>query len=222
MQRFYFIAFLLLSTFVLRGQNVSNHSGIRRPQNKVSVYQKIGNQAKANVPSLGVLLVWQHNQPVYEGYFDKATPSTIFNIKSITKTMLSAIAGVAQGKGLMPDLNTPVLSILTNYAKPIAGADVWFSAEKKVSDSVKASLTLKHLLTMTAGFAWDDFGPVATAMVASSDPVCFTLDMPFSDSPGEIFNYDTGASVIFGAALASIVKEDLRSLLRPICFKKQE
>src|SRR5829696_1911064 len=67
------------------------------------------------VPSLGSFAVLIHDTLVYEHYFHGGTDTTLFNIKSITKSIISAIGGIAKDNGKLPDLNTPVLNILTEY-----------------------------------------------------------------------------------------------------------
>lgn len=224
MRRILFTTLLSFCFCFLFGQTkkvVSRKTEKQKSENTNIFFQRLGKEANDSIPSLGALLIWQHDTPIYEGYFHDATPQTTFNIKSVTKTMVSAIAGIAKDKGLLPDLNTPVLSILTDYAKPnSASSNVWFSVDKAVNDSIRATLNLKHLLTMTAGFDWNDFGPIAVAMVASSDPVRFTLDIPFDEYPGDTFNYNTGVSTIFGAALAKSIKADLRDFAVNNLFRK--
>ena len=199
----------------------SEKTGKQEIESTNDFFERLGKEVNESVPSIGSFLVWQYDKPVFESYLNGATPQTAFNIKSITKTIVSAIAGIAKEKGLLPDLNTPVLSILTEYARSNnVSPNVWFWGDKDVNDSIRATLNLKHLLTMTAGFDWNDFGPIATAMVASSDPVRFTLDIDFDEYPGDSFNYNTGASIIFGAVLAKCVKIDLRDFAIDNLFQK--
>jgi CubicO group peptidase (beta-lactamase class C family) len=224
MRQIFFVALLLFCNRPLFGQITKRpqlQSSKQKTINERNFFLKLGQEANDSIPSLGSFLVWRKNMPVYEGYFHGAAPQSVFNIKSVAKTMISAIAGIARDKGLLPDLNTPVLSILTEYAKPVrSSSNVWFSADKAINDSIRATLTLRHLLTMTGGFDWNDFGPTAVAMVASSDPVRFTLDIPFNEYPGDTFNYNTGVSIIFGAALAKSITTDLRSFADSNLFQQ--
>ena len=153
------------------------------------------------VPSLGSFAVLIHDTLVYEHYFHGGTDTTLFNIKSITKSVISAIGGIAKDNGKLPSLNTPVLNILTEYNRTSYPENVWFASTRAEDDSIRRTLTLQNVLTMQTGFEWDDFGPLADAYVSSSDPVRFMLDLSFNDNPGETFNYCSGASSIFGAVL---------------------
>jgi hypothetical protein len=162
------------------------------------------------VPSLGSFVVLRHDTLVYEHYFHGATDTTLFNTKSITKSIISAIGGIAKDNGKLPDLNTPVLNILSEYNHPPYPGNVWFASSRAEDDSIRKTLTLQDVLTMQTGFEWDDFGPLADAYVSSSDPVRFMLDLSFNDNPGETFNYCSGASSIFGAVLDKVLKTDLK------------
>jgi CubicO group peptidase (beta-lactamase class C family) len=170
-------------------------------------FQKEINSA---IPSLGSFAVLRHDTLVYEHYFHGGTDTMLFNIKSITKSVISAIGGIAKDNGKLPDLHTPVLNILTEYNHTSYPENVWFASIRAQNDSIRKTLTLQNVLTMQTGFEWDDFGSLASAYVSSSDPVRFMLDLPFNDNPGETFNYCSGASSIFGAVLHKVLKTDLK------------
>lgn len=183
-------------------------------------FQKIGKEASDSIPSLGSMLVWQKKGIVYEGYFNGASSATTFNIKSATKSIVSALAGIANDKGMLPDLNTPVLKVLTEYSKPInSSPNVWLANMRIGNDSIRRTMTLKHLLSMQAGFQWIENGPVSRVFCLSSDPVRFALDLPYDDYPGQIFNYNSAAASIFCAALSKGIKEDLNKFAQDNLFE---
>ena len=61
---------------------------------------------------------WRNGGLVYENYFHDADSTTEFDIKSVTKSVVSALAGIAQAKGLLSDLNTPVVKLFPEFAQP--------------------------------------------------------------------------------------------------------
>ena len=163
--------------------------------------------------------MWQHNGLIYEKYFHGATDSTLFNVKSITKSIISAIGGIVKDKGLLPDLKTPVLNILTEYAPPASyPTNVWFASTKVENDSIRKTMTLQDLLTMQTGFQWDDFDNLAAAYISSLDPVKLMLELPFEDYPGQSFNYCSGAASIFGAVLSKLIQGDLQDFANTYLF----
>ncbi len=182
-------------------------------------FSLFGNDINKAIPSIGSFAVWRHNALIYERYFHGATDSTLFNVKSITKSVVSAIGGIAKDKGLLPGLQTPVLHILPEYVPPTAyPANLWFISTKKENDSIRGTLTLQDLLTMQTGFQWNDFDNLAAAYVSSSDPVKLMLELPFADYPGQTFNYCSGAASIFGAVLSKLIQSDLKEFANTYLF----
>jgi len=210
----------LLSTFFFvvifsQGQ-INPHSknrGLSKP-----FFSNFSRDINQQVPSIGSFAISRKDTILYEKYFNGATDTTLFNVKSITKSILSALAGITKEKNLLPPLSTPVLTILPAYKPKTYPINVWFLATRLQNDSIREKLTLKDVLTMQMGLQWDDFGPVATTYVMSSDPVRFVLDLPFSDEPGETFNYCSAASSVFGAVLSEVVKTDLKEFANANLF----
>lgn len=173
-----------------------------------------------SIPSLGAFIVSQNNKLIYEQYFHGANKETVFSIKSVTKSIVSVLAGIAQDKNILPNLNTPVLKILPEYNVSRSSFKNISNIEVKVAhDSIRNTLTLKNLLTMQGGFDWVENSKVSTAMSFSGDPVKFVLDLPFEEYPGTAFNYNSGETHLFGAALAKIVKTSLKQFAADNLFK---
>jgi CubicO group peptidase (beta-lactamase class C family) len=121
---------------------------------------------------------WWH--PYYRG-------GDLHTMQSVTKTVTSVVIGVAAARKEFPDLETPVLR--------------YFDASKvKRLDARKERMTIRHLLTMTAGLDWNENLPyldpnnTTCAMEASFDWVTFTIDRPMANEPGEVFRYNSGAT----------------------------
>src|SRR5688572_30264238 len=65
----------------------------------------------------------------------------LHSLQSVTKTITSVLIGVATAREEFPDLSTTVLSFFD-------------TTQVKNIDDRKRKLTVRHLLTMTAGFDW--------------------------------------------------------------------
>lgn len=185
-----------------------------------SFVKKVCVETSHQIPSLGAFLVWRKDTMIYEGYFHGQSHNTAFNIKSATKSFLSAIAGAAIMRGYLTNLDTSVLNILPEYEPniyPLLDSDE--QEKRKEIDSLVHSVTMRHLLTMQAGFSWDESTPIVSAYSYSSDRVRFVLELPFSTDPGEQFVYSTGAAHVFGAALSRLIKTDLKTFADSTLFK---
>ncbi len=107
------------------------------------------------------------------------------NIYSCTKSVVSALIGIAIDQGYIEGLQQSVLS--------------FFPQRTIVNrDANKEAMTLEHLLTMTTGFQCQDSylyrWSGLNQMRASEDWVQFVLDLPMEGEPGERFEYCNGAS----------------------------
>jgi len=128
----------------------------------------------------------------------------LHSLQSVTKTVTSVIIGVARTRGEFPDLATPILK---------------FFDESKVAnvDARKRRVTIRHLLTMTGGFDWNEELPyndpnnTASLMEASCNWVDFTINRKMAREPGTVFNYSSGESEllahIFHAATGWDIEE---------------
>lgn len=181
------LLFLFLSCYSIAQQN--------------NTYKILANRASDSIPSLGSFLIWQNNQIVCEQYYNGANAETDFNMKSVTKSIVSAIAGIANDKGLLPNLNTPVLNILPQY-------DTDTSLFKK-------KITLKHLLSMQGGILWNDNNPPE---LINDDQISTYLHQKVECLSGTKFRYSTTESHLLGVALATCIKTDLKTFADTTLF----
>ena len=208
---------------ICQGQSIDQPLPVSKPEKagySPSFFSELGKKMTDSIPSLGAFVVWSHDAIIYENYFHGASAATSFNIKSITKSVVSALAGIAQAKGLLPALDTPVIRFFPEFAAPHrTSPNVWFASDKAWDDSIRQMLRLKDLLSMQTGWDWSDFGQAVNIFINSADPVRFTMDIPFADAPGKKFNYCSAATSLFSAALAKCVKTDLRTFAETNLFE---
>ena len=128
----------------------------------------------------------------------------LHTLQSVTKTVTSVIIGRAITRGDFPSIDTPVLSFFD--ASTVANVD-----------DRKRRMTIRHLLTMTGGFDWNENVPYidprnnAVAMEASRDWVQYTINLAMAREPGAEFNYSSGETEllahIFRQATGSDIEE---------------
>lgn len=117
--------------------------------------------------------------------------TTLHSMQSVTKSVASALVGIAISRGEFPDLDTPVLEFFDEAAVQNVGGR-------------KRAMTLRDLLTMTDGLLWDenlpynDFDNSFALMAKAHNWVQYTLDLPMGSDPGTSFNYNSGATLILG------------------------
>ncbi|MEZ5668746.1 MAG: serine hydrolase [Alphaproteobacteria bacterium] len=117
----------------------------------------------------------------------------LHDLRSITKSVTGLVAGVARDRGWLGDLDRPVLD--------------WLPEHADLRDGGKGAITVRHLLTMTAGFDWNEDLPYADPrnserqMMAAPDPVRFVLEQPLRRPPGAVHVYNGGHTTLLAAVL---------------------
>ena len=138
-------------------------------------------------PRLHSLLVSQGGQLVYERYFNDHSPNELENVKSVSKSVLSALIGIAIHRGDLRGLDVTL--------------DEFFDTElQAISDPAKARISLENLLTMQSGLqstSIENYG----AWIASDNWVSAALESPMVAPPGEDMVYSTGNTHLLSAIL---------------------
>ena len=141
----------------------------------------------AALPRLHTLLIARDGVPLVERVFRGPAPDQPVNVKSISKAVLSAVAGAATERGLLEGVDQRIV--------PILDEDVPADADGRVE-----AITIEHLLTMRAGLERTS-GRNYGRWVTSPDWVRFALSRPFVDEPGGRMLYSTGSSHLLSAVL---------------------
>lgn len=163
-------------------------------------------------PILSMLII-KDGYLVTEEYFWNHDSSTVRSAYSITKSFLSALVGIAIKQGELPEVGTDIRALLPQYA------DIF------KSDSVKNSITMEHLLTMTPGFRWNEWNSATygendfDALINNDLPVALVLSRPLSDTPGQVFNYNSGCSIVISAILESATGMSAREYAKRHLFE---
>jgi CubicO group peptidase (beta-lactamase class C family) len=112
------------------------------------------------------------------------------NIRSCSKSVTSALIGIAIDKGLIKGVNQPVLDFFPERVV------------KNLNDDKKA-MTLENLLTMSSGLDcrdnWRYRWRGLQEMKRSPDWVQFMIDLPMAEKPGTQFNYCNGVTLLLSA-----------------------
>jgi len=132
---------------------------------------------------------------------------TLFQIGSITKTFTAtAIMRLVEAGRL--DLDVPVRQYLP---------------ELYLSDAVvSASITLRHLLTHTAGFVGDDFADTGRGNDALARYVAHMRELPQVTPPGELFSYCNAGFVLAGRVIEVVTGQTFEEAVRRLVLEPLE
>ena len=143
----------------------------------------------------------------------------LHDLRSITKSVTSALLGIAIGQGKVPGVQTPLPELFPRAAAIVRDEH--------------GAITLEHLLSMSAGFDWNESMPyddprnTAIQMIRSPDALRFVLGRPVVETPGTTFRYCGGCTALIAEAIERRTGEDLdryaeRTLFQPLGIQEYE
>jgi CubicO group peptidase (beta-lactamase class C family) len=141
------------------------------------------------LPDAFSLLVVKNGYLVFEKYYSWGSREKFAHVHSVTKSVTSALVGIALEKGYLDSVDQKLVDFFPEYITD-------------ESDPMKKEICIRHLLTMSAGFKWDDRGPSMRNWYLSSNWVKSAIQLPQKNTPGDIFNYNSSTSHLLSAILS--------------------
>jgi CubicO group peptidase (beta-lactamase class C family) len=136
--------------------------------------------------------IYNYYDPEWHPYYKN---TDLHTIQSVSKSVTSALIGIAIDRNEIPSINTKISSYFPEYSD-------YFN------DPLKQSITIHDLLTMTAGIKWDESSflytdPLnnAATMENSQNWLSYILSLPMSDVPGKKFVYNSGITILLSHIL---------------------
>jgi CubicO group peptidase (beta-lactamase class C family) len=161
---------------------------------------------KGIYPNIHSLLIARNNKLAYEKYWNGKDEDwgndvgitihgkdSLHDIRSISKSIVSACIGIALKQGKIKSVEQKVFSFFPEYTKLDTG--------------LKSGLSVKHLLTMSSGIAWNEEVPYDNPenseikMTGSPDPIAYVLSQPMDFPPGKVWEYNGGTTQLLAAII---------------------
>lgn len=135
------------------------------------------------------VLVARNGHIVLEAYNKDTAADTTQNVLSVTKSVTSALVGIALNEGKLKSVDTSIGS--------------YFPEVEADGDPRKQQITVKSLLTMTSGIAWSNDNEVSSKeMIASPDWTNYVLTRPMDAEPGTKFMYTNGGPQVLSSLIS--------------------
>ena len=130
---------------------------------------------------------------------------------STTKSVTSALIGIAINQGIISSITDRVLPYFTNFSPAFCG-------------TLKSNISIEDVLTMRSGLTWNEDRDESLSWM-NYDPVHFVLNKPMAAPPGTVWNYSTGSAHILTSLLARKLRTNVASwanenLFTPIAIKR--
>jgi CubicO group peptidase (beta-lactamase class C family) len=163
------------------------------------------------LPDAFSLLIVKNGYLVFEKYYSWGSREKYAVVHSVTKSVTSALIGIALDKGYLISVDQKLIEFFPEY----------FTNNL---DPRKKEITLKQLLTMSAGFRWNDRGPMMRSWYLSSDWAKHTIRLPQENNPGDVFKYNSSISHLLSIILSKSSKISTldfakRNLFEPLGIK---
>jgi CubicO group peptidase (beta-lactamase class C family) len=142
---------------------------------------------------INAVIISEHGKPILEYYKNKKQKDKLHKMNSTTKSIVSILIGIALEKGYLQSLDEPLHKFFPSILN-------------QQPDKRKMDLTIRHLITMTDGIDFPEFGEWNSfaPMVYHRDIVKFVLDRPLVHEIGTHMNYNSGCSHILSAILQQV------------------
>jgi hypothetical protein len=134
---------------------------------------------------------YKWDSPNFQGEYVDYGLDVKQNLHSVTKSITSICAGIAKDEGYLKSLDDSLFSFFPQYSH--------------LSTPQKAKIKVKHVLSMTTGFEWNEWElPLSNTsndliqMVLSNDPIGYVLSKPVISTPGKTFYYNGGNTNLLG------------------------
>ena len=146
------------------------------------------------------------NRYAYELLFDR---DRIHNLASLTKSITSVLTGAAIANGFIESVDQSVLPLFPEYAD--------------LRTPEKNRITVEHLLTMTAGWDWNE----STEWEAENDmylfnmagdPLRYLIGLDLIAEPGAVWEYNGGAVTLLGKVIEKASGLSLRAFANEYVF----
>ncbi|MGO4710967.1 serine hydrolase domain-containing protein, partial [Chryseobacterium sp. 2TAF14] len=153
------------------------------------------------------LLIIKDNQLVYEKYWKNHQPSSLLNSFSMTKGFLAILTGCAIDDGYLKSEDQLISTVFPEYKNSMYGKH----------------LTFRHLMTMQAGFDWDEeySHPFAenSKQYFVADLAKQTFDIEIKKMPGQKYEYQSVSAQLLGMALSKLTGKHLSDYLSEKIWK---
>jgi len=138
-------------------------------------------------------------------------PQTLHDLRSVTKSVVGLLYGIALSEGAVPPVDAPLLDQFPEYADLRDGSE-------------RENITVAHALSMQMGTQWDESLPYTDprnseiAMELAEDRYRFVLDRPMVADPGTSWTYNGGAVALIAKLIADGTGQDISAFARTRLF----
>lgn len=156
-------------------------------------------------PAVTGFVVIRNGVIVSEHYANGYGPEDRIDIRSVTKSVVGTLIGIALERGDLASLDQTIGEVIPDRIPDGA-------------DPATAGITIRSLLTMTSGLDWN-YRTDYSRLEASDDPLSLTLSQPVVAEQGSIYVYNSGGSHVLGVMLETVTGRQLEAYADAVLFR---
>jgi CubicO group peptidase (beta-lactamase class C family) len=178
--------------------------------NPVPIAQMMNKIVDGTYKNIDSVLIIKDGKLVLEEYFYQFDQDKLHEQRSATKSVVSALVGIAIDKGFIKNSQQTVVDFFPEY-------------ELKNLTEDKKKITIQDLLTNQSGLDCDDWNQASPGqeqkMYESEDWVKFILDLPMAGKPESRASYCTGGVIVLGRIVEKATEKKLAEFADSVLFK---
>lgn len=157
------------------------------------------------------IIVYSDGEIKFEKYYNGFKKDSLHQIQSQTKSIVALLMGIAIDQGFVKSENEPVSKYFPEY----------FNNENEL----KKTVTIRDLLTMSAGFEWEEMLPFDDPkndnmnMFRSNKWLSYALTRSMAKKPFTEFKYNSGNPMIVAGIIEKATKMNMEDFARKFLFE---
>jgi len=156
---------------------------------------------------------FQYDAAGYRGKWISHNRHSTHTVMSVGKSFVSACIGIAVDHGFIESVDQSVFDFLPEH--------------QHLNTDGKGEITIEHLLTMTSGLQWLEWGASNTSpdsdlfklWIDCEDQITCVLGKPMADAPGTSFVYNGGGMILLGEILKNASGMDIEDFSAQYLFE---
>lgn len=143
------------------------------------------------------IVVVKNGAIALERYYHGCGRDDARHVASVTKSVLSALVGIALDEGFLRGTEQRIMEFFPEY-------------RFETGNEVRQAITIRHLLTMTASYPFEDWQEPLERLCMSPDWVGYTLEMLGQGGMPGGFKYSTAGAHLLSAILTRATGKSAR------------
>ncbi|MFE3572736.1 serine hydrolase domain-containing protein [Lysinibacillus sp. NPDC059133] len=165
---------------------------------------KLEQVIKSDYNNINGIVIIRNGHLAYEKYFNGKGRDDCHHVASVTKSVLSALIGIAIDKGYIKSVEQKVLDFFPEYMSD--------------ADQQKQQITIRHLLTMTVPYPFEDWHEPLDMLCQQKDWIKYTLELMGENGNVGTFKYSTAGAHVLSAILTQSTGKSARAFANEHLF----